>query len=156
MKGRHALMFRSGCSGRYFGLRDPECEGTVFLRNVALYQYTRRYPPEDVELQQHHRENSNLAPLVPCTTHAPSVVVCHSFFTLSSSKSVTLSSSHSSGLSKGILSHPFWPTLLTCTCHSASSVCCLFILITSETVNCSHIQYISWTREIVRIAFRLT
>jgi len=156
MKGRHAFMFRSSCSGRWFGLLDPECEGTVFLRNVALYQYTRRCTPENMDLQQHRWEKSNLAPLAPCTKDVPSAVVCHSFFAWSSFKSVTVSSIHSSGLSKGFLSHPCWPTLLTCTCHSTSSVSYLLRVITSETVNYLHIQYLSWTRETVRIVFWLT
>jgi hypothetical protein len=77
---------------------------------------------------------------------SPSAVVCHSCFALSSSKSVSVSSSHSSCLSECFLSHLCWPTLLTCTCHSTLSVCCLFRVITSETVNCLHFHYISWTR----------
>ena len=111
-------------------------------------------PPENMDLQQHRWENSKIfAPLAPCTTDVPSAVVCHSFFAWSSSKSVTVSSSHSRGLSKCFLSHPCWPTFLTCTCHSASSVSCLFRVITSETVNYLHIEYISWTRGIVRLSF---
>ena len=68
----------------------------------------------------------------------------------------SLSSSHSSGLSKGFLSHPCLPTLLTGTCYSNSSVCYLFRVITFETVNYLHVQCIPWTREFVRIVFCLT